>query len=78
MCTTLLQEEDVEEEVPPYDDDVYEDVEVGGSGEDDGDEPSQVYASVSADHKAKKRYTFYFAYDNNIYLADISFRPYYP
>ena len=33
-------------EVPPYDDDIYEDVEVGGSGADD-DDFSDVYAAVS-------------------------------
>ena len=47
---------DKEEDVPPYDD-VYEDVEMGGgSGDDDDDEPSQVYATVSAQHKTKKRW----------------------
>lgn len=38
------------------DDDVYEDVEMGGASGSD-DESNQVYASVSADHKAKKRLT---------------------
>ena len=59
IIVLLLQDEvneDIVEEVPPYDNDVYEDVEMGGSGEDDDDEPSQVYASVSAEHVAKKRY----------------------
>jgi hypothetical protein len=45
----------LEEEIPP-DDDVYEDVEIGGSGADD-DDPSEVYATVSSEYKAKKRYT---------------------
>ena len=46
-----MVKEDIEAEVPPYDD-VYEDVEMGG---EDDDEPSQIYASVSTEHKAKKR-----------------------
>ena len=42
------------EEAPPYDD-VYEDVEMGGSTGAD-DEPDEVYATVSVEHKAQKRY----------------------
>ena len=41
-------------EAPPYDD-VYEDVEMGGSTGAD-DEPDEVYATVSVEHKAQKRY----------------------
>ena len=41
------------EEAPPYND-VYEDVEMGGSTGAD-DEPDEVYATVSVEHKAQKR-----------------------
>ena len=43
-----------EAEIKPNDD-VHKDIEVGGSGNNDADEPSQFYASISAEHKAKKR-----------------------
>ena len=57
VCISLQDEvkEDLAVEVPPYDDDIYEDVEVGGSGADD-DDTSDVYAAVSTEYKAKKRY----------------------
>ena len=41
-----------EAELPPYDG-IYEDVHIGRSMEDSDDD--QVYASISADYKAKKR-----------------------
>ena len=55
MYILSLQDEVKEDLAAPYDDDIYEDVEVGESGSDD-DDTSDVYATVSTEYKAKKRY----------------------
>ena len=55
MYIISLQDEVKEDLAAPYDDDIYEDVEVGESGSDD-DDTSDVYATVSTEYKAKKRY----------------------
>ena len=45
---------DIKAKIRPRDD-VGNDAEVGGSGNDDH-EPAHTYASISAEHKAKKRW----------------------